>query len=117
MLKKPNCPVIAIEEHYWDPELAATYSGVEGTRNDEMLKRLHDLGELRIREMDEAGVDVQLISHGAPSAQKLTGGGGIAGFDLDGLGVAGEFFELAGLREVAVDEFEVLSLLEGFIIV
>jgi len=78
MLKKPNCPVIAIEEHYWDPELSATFSGVEGTRNDEMLKRLYDLGELRIKEMDEAGVDVQLISHGAPSAQKLTGGDAVA---------------------------------------
>ena len=78
MLKKPNCPVIAIEEHYWDPELAATYSGVEGTRNDEMLKRLHDLGDLRIKEMDEAGVDIQIISHGAPSAQKLAGDDAVA---------------------------------------
>jgi 2,3-dihydroxybenzoate decarboxylase len=72
MLNKPNCPVIAIEEHYWDRELSATYTGVEGVRNPEMMKRLFDLGELRIKEMDEAGVDVQLISHGAPSAQKLT---------------------------------------------
>jgi 2,3-dihydroxybenzoate decarboxylase len=71
MLKKPSCPVIAIEEHYWDRELSATYTGVEGVRNPEMMNRLFDLGELRIREMDEAGVDVQLISHGAPSAQKL----------------------------------------------
>jgi predicted TIM-barrel fold metal-dependent hydrolase len=72
MLTKPNCPVIAIEEHYWDRELSATYTGVEGVRNPEMMNRLFDLGELRIKEMDEAGVDVQLISHGAPSAQKLT---------------------------------------------
>ncbi|HLH92914.1 MAG TPA: amidohydrolase family protein [Xanthobacteraceae bacterium] len=72
MLKKPNCPVIAIEEHYWDRELSATYTGVEGVRNPEMMNRLFDLGDLRIKEMDEAGVDVQLISHGAPSAQKLT---------------------------------------------
>ena len=39
MFKKPHCPVIAIEEHYWDEELAKTYSGgeagrqVRGTRN------------------------------------------------------------------------------------
>ncbi len=72
MLKKPNCPVIAIEEHYWDRELSATYTGVEGVRNPEMMNWLFDLGDLRIKEMDEAGVDVQLISHGAPSAQKLT---------------------------------------------
>src|SRR5262249_61372386 len=73
MLKKPNCPVIAIEEHYWDQELAKTYSGVEGTRNDEQLKRLYDLGDLRIKDMDEAGVDVQIISHRAPPAPKLSG--------------------------------------------
>jgi predicted TIM-barrel fold metal-dependent hydrolase len=78
MLKKPNCPVIAIEEHYWDAELSATYSGVEGVRNDEMTKRLHDLGDLRIKEMDEAGVDIQILSHGAPSAQKLAGDHAVA---------------------------------------
>jgi len=26
--------------------------------------------ELRLKEMDEAGVDIQVLSHGAPSAQK-----------------------------------------------
>src|SRR5258705_6716996 len=72
MLKKPNCPVIAIEEHYWDRELSATYSGVEGVRNPQMTEQLHDLGDLRLKEMDEAGVDMQIISHGAPSAQKLS---------------------------------------------
>jgi predicted TIM-barrel fold metal-dependent hydrolase len=71
MLKKPNCPVIAIEEHYWDEEMAAHYTGVEATRAPEIAKRLVDLGELRLREMDEAGIDVQVLSHGAPSAQKL----------------------------------------------
>lgn len=73
MFKKPNCPVIAIEEHYWDPELTANYVGVESTRAPDQLARLHDLGEIRIREMDEAGIDMQLISHGAPSGQKLDG--------------------------------------------
>ena len=32
MFKKPHCPVIAIEEHYWDEELAKTYTGVEAGR-------------------------------------------------------------------------------------
>ena len=41
MLKKPKCPVIAIEEHYWDRELSASYSGVEGVRNPEMMDKLH----------------------------------------------------------------------------
>ena len=71
MRKKPNCPIIAIEEHYWDKELAATYSGVEGSRDPAMLERLYDLGALRLKEMDAAGIDMQVISHGAPSLQKL----------------------------------------------
>ena len=73
MMQKPKCPIIAIEEHYWDAELAATYTGVESSRPGPTHERLHDLGELRIREMDEAGIDLQVISHGAPSAQKLSG--------------------------------------------
>src|SRR2546429_618608 len=30
MMQKPKCPIIALEEHYWDAELAATFTGVEG---------------------------------------------------------------------------------------
>ena len=78
MFKKPNCPVIAIEEHYWDAELSKTYTGVESGRPGPQSERLFDLGALRIKEMDEAGIDVQVISHGAPSAQKLTGDGAVA---------------------------------------
>jgi predicted TIM-barrel fold metal-dependent hydrolase len=73
MLKKPKCPVIALEEHYWDKEIASQFVGAEGTRDPKMLERLYDLGELRLKEMDEAGIDMQILSHGAPSAQKLTG--------------------------------------------
>src|SRR5262245_52056096 len=78
MMKKPSCPVIALEEHYWDAELAATFSGLEAVRDPEMLRRLNDLGELRLKEMDEAGIDLQVLSHGAPSAEKLSGDGAAA---------------------------------------
>src|SRR5215475_4059303 len=71
MLQKPKCPVIALEEHYWDQELASHAQSVE--RNQRITDRLFDLGEVRIKEMDEAGVDIQVLSHGAPSAQKLAG--------------------------------------------
>lgn len=71
MLKKPHCPVIALEEHYWDAELAKHFTGLEAGREGEQTRRLHDLGALRIKEMDDAGVDIQVLSHGAPSAQKL----------------------------------------------
>src|SRR5262249_46975868 len=73
MLKKPHCPVIALEEHYWDQELVASYEGIEQIRDPELAKRIYDLGELRLKEMDEAGIDVQVLSHGAPSTQKLEG--------------------------------------------
>jgi len=62
--------VVALEEHYYDPELAETFTGSEG-RAEQIRRRLDDLGELRLKEMDEAGIDVQVISHAAPSAQRL----------------------------------------------
>ncbi len=71
MFKKPHCPVIALEEHYWDEELAKTFTGCEAGRPGLQMAQLHDLGALRIKEMDEAGIDIQVLSHGAPSTQKL----------------------------------------------
>lgn len=62
--------VIAIEEHYWDADIAAQFDAAEA-RPGKMRDRLLDLGELRIREMDEAGVDVQVISQGAPGTHRL----------------------------------------------
>ena len=39
--------VIALEEHYYDPDLAATFDSSEG-RTPEIRRRLDDLGELRL---------------------------------------------------------------------
>ena len=69
MNKKPK--IIALEEHYWDADLLATFPGQEGKRLGFVEERLLDLGELRLREMDEAGIDVQVLSHGAPGTQKM----------------------------------------------
>jgi predicted TIM-barrel fold metal-dependent hydrolase len=71
MFAKPKCPIIAIEEHYYDKELAGHFPTVE--RNADIVNRMYDLGEWRLREMDEAGIDIQVLSHGAPSTQKLSG--------------------------------------------
>jgi 2,3-dihydroxybenzoate decarboxylase len=64
--------VVALEEHYWDPEVASHFKerGPE-MRNPDMLQRLNDLGELRLKEMDEAGIDFQVLSHGAPALQRI----------------------------------------------
>ncbi len=71
-MKKQNKPfVVALEEHYWDPELVAMFPGREGKRISDVEKRLLDLGAGRIGEMDEAGVDLQVLSHGAPGTQKM----------------------------------------------
>ncbi len=63
--------IIALEEHYWDAEVASHYTGRDSTRRNAVRERLGDLGNLRLQEMDEAGIDLQVISHGAPSTQNL----------------------------------------------
>lgn len=64
--------VIALEEHFELAELGATYPPLDGNRSPALTQRLDDLGSLRIKEMDEVGIDLQVISHSAPSVQKLT---------------------------------------------
>jgi len=71
MATKDKQRVIAIEEHYYDKELASLFTGLDGKTGGRLREKLEDLGELRLKEMDEAGVDVQVLSHGAPATQKL----------------------------------------------
>jgi predicted TIM-barrel fold metal-dependent hydrolase len=64
--------IIALEEHYLDPEVARHFKdGGPEARDAALLERLHDLGELRIREMDAAGIDMQVLSHSAPATQRF----------------------------------------------
>ncbi len=65
--------VIAIEEHYFDPELAALFAGRDRRTPPPIRERLLDLGAERLADMDAAGIDLQVLSHGAPSLQKLDG--------------------------------------------
>ena len=64
-----TAPVIALEEHYWDAELSGQFVGAEGVTP--LAHLLKEIGDVRLRAMDEAGVDMQILSHGAPAAQKL----------------------------------------------
>ena len=74
MLKKPNCPVIAIEEHYSDAELIALFEGLDAAAPPHVLQKLADTGAARLKDMDEAGIDIQVLSHTAPSLQKVSSG-------------------------------------------
>jgi 2,3-dihydroxybenzoate decarboxylase len=76
MLQKPHCQVIAIEEHYYDRELFKHFGTVEP--NPAITDRMYEFGDRRLKEMDEAGIDIQVLSHGAPSAQKLSGDDALA---------------------------------------
>jgi predicted TIM-barrel fold metal-dependent hydrolase len=64
--------VIAIEEHYFDKEVVTHY-GAEEAR-PALRHRLEDLGAQRIKEMDEAGIDIQVLSHAAPGTHLMDAG-------------------------------------------
>ena len=70
---------IALEEHFWTPELAAPPGtgplAMWGQRVDDQLR---DLGQGRLADMDANGIDLQVISHVPPAAQGLAGAEGIA---------------------------------------
>ena len=69
-MKKPF--VIALEEHYFDADLTKHFTGGgPEARTPALRDRLFDVGELRLKEMDEVGIDVQVLSHGAPATQRL----------------------------------------------
>jgi 2,3-dihydroxybenzoate decarboxylase len=63
--------IVALEEHYFDPAWNETADIPRHTPRgpSPFLTRLEDLAEKRISEMDEAGIDLQVISHSPPGAQ------------------------------------------------
>jgi len=55
-----------------DPEVARHWKeGGPEARPGPLRDRLVDVGALRIKEMDEAGIDLQVLSHSAPATQRL----------------------------------------------
>ena len=56
--------IIALEEHYWDQEVTATFGAGDSVRRAPgIVERLFDYGELRIKETDEAGIDLGELVH------------------------------------------------------
>lgn len=70
-MAKHGKQVIAIEEHYYDAEVVATYEGANARVGDYVRDRLEDTETLRLKEMDDAGIDIQVLSHGAPASQQM----------------------------------------------
>ena len=66
---KSRPQVIAIEEHYFDSEIVEHFG--ESEKRPGLRHRLEDLGTGRIKDMDEGGIDVQVLSHAAPATHLL----------------------------------------------
>jgi predicted TIM-barrel fold metal-dependent hydrolase len=80
--------IIAIEEHYSDPAYRQKTSANEArsyymsSRSEKLGhdigKEIDDLGEARLKQMDAAGIDLQVLSFNAPVAQGFTADEAIA---------------------------------------
>lgn len=73
-------PIIALEEHLLTSELSAAWADLDASRRDdatsfyyvdEVVTRLLDRTEQRLAYMDDAGVDVQVLSLTTPGVQSL----------------------------------------------
>ena len=72
--------IVALEEHYVPPELFRAWAELPEDKRDlsyaqssvgEIRRRLEDLEGERLREMDRAGIDVQVLSLTTPGVQSL----------------------------------------------
>ena len=64
---------IALEEHFMAPGLEeywkSTMGNVDPAMYDHVSRRLFDFGELRLREMDEAGIEIAVLGVAGPGVQ------------------------------------------------
>src|SRR5262245_48126451 len=65
----PKPYIIALEEHYQDAEVKALGAG--SNVSPDIAGRLDDVDALPLKEMDEAGIDLQVLSHSFPGLQAI----------------------------------------------
>jgi predicted TIM-barrel fold metal-dependent hydrolase len=65
-------PVVAIEEHFMHPSLSGLFPPGALHQPEPIRERLFDFMDVRLREMDAAGIDVQVLSHQSPGSQRLS---------------------------------------------
>jgi predicted TIM-barrel fold metal-dependent hydrolase len=68
---KPVARTITLEEHFLHPKLREVYPASWVKLLDMVKGRLTDVGPERIRRMDAAGIDLQVLSHVQPGVQTL----------------------------------------------
>ena len=70
MINEENQMVISVEEHFMETSLAQ-HLGKAASPPAIVSDRLYDFFDLRIAEMDAAGIDKQVLSHQSPGSQRL----------------------------------------------
>lgn len=68
---KPATRVITLEEAFLHPKMWEFYSPADQRKFAPVKDILSDVGEARIRRMDAAGIDLQVLSHVQPGVQTL----------------------------------------------
>ena len=63
--------VIAVEEHFMHAALAEHFAAASRQQPAPLIDRLYDFVGIRVDEMDEAGIDMQVLSHQSPGSQRL----------------------------------------------
>lgn len=61
--------IATLEEHYVDAEVVARLGAA---RPSPLIHKLEDFTTIRLKEMDDAGIDFQVISHAPPGLQRIS---------------------------------------------
>jgi hypothetical protein len=63
--------LIALEEHFIHPEVAATYGKADMSLLARVMPSLNEIGDMRLQSMDAVGIDLQVLSHTKPGVQDM----------------------------------------------